>query len=567
MSVTADVQKHERNPDGFTEYFIVIFYKGVEWGIRKRYSEFVKFDEYLRAQGYKLPCKLPGKNFWSRFDPTLISRRVGELQSYLNHILTSTMNDNNLIREFLEVDEHMLEQAKLLSLNEPEKETAYTDRLDAIVRETRKAVLPISVRLVGTNMHSVANRTTTRQLSSSVFSGRVPSSPGGERSSSVVGGETSVDTQRSNGEPTTSPKDVKEKINYAGGTGSMIQTHIGESKTTSRESPSGSFSETLIVSSNGIVTRKDYLGQRERKDGGSIGTPPSAGPRNLSRSNSVGGGSGGGGGRFSFMGSTSSALDAALAIEDAQRRERFADHVKKLWSHQVSPMGKVLRVRKSKKRLPLPLTQDIENSMGIARLSQLWDGVESKKHVKEQPEQQQQQLVGAIKEKDDDNRLDSPPVATDAQAKVTMHTSASEDTGELQEDLIFRDDNNSWILDILSAPISVEGRLRRMDECVATILSPDGGLIGGISDQEECIVSPYKLWSLGELERRGLAKKELRKSPDDKGLKSPSGGQGKGKDTATAQKANKAIPGSPPQGLRRLKGDKMKPLIRANTMK
>ena len=132
--------------------------------------------------------------------------------------------------------------------------------------ERRKAVLPaLFVRLVGTDMHSVANRTTTRQLSSSIFSGRVPSSPGGERTPSVGGGETSVDTQRNNGEPTTSPKDVKEKINYAGGTGPMIQTHIGESKTTSRESPSGSFSETLIVSSNGIVTRKDYLGQQRGK--------------------------------------------------------------------------------------------------------------------------------------------------------------------------------------------------------------------------------------------------------------------------------------------------------------
>ena len=67
-------------------------------------------------RGINWTCKLQGKHFWNRYDPTLISRRVGELQSYLNGILISTITDNNLVREFLEVDEHMLAEAKKLSM-------------------------------------------------------------------------------------------------------------------------------------------------------------------------------------------------------------------------------------------------------------------------------------------------------------------------------------------------------------------------------------------------------------------------------------------------------------------
>ena len=97
MSVSATVQHYSKNEHGYTEYFIVVFYKGYEWGLRKRYSDFVRFNEYVLSKGYKLTCKLQGKYFWNRYDPTLITRRVGELQGYLNGLLMSTITDNNLV--------------------------------------------------------------------------------------------------------------------------------------------------------------------------------------------------------------------------------------------------------------------------------------------------------------------------------------------------------------------------------------------------------------------------------------------------------------------------------------
>jgi len=83
MSVSAHLQKHNKNDSGFTEYFIVVLYKGNQWGIRKRYSDFVAFDEYLVNSGYVVEYKLPQKNFWSRFDNNLIEQRMLELQQYV----------------------------------------------------------------------------------------------------------------------------------------------------------------------------------------------------------------------------------------------------------------------------------------------------------------------------------------------------------------------------------------------------------------------------------------------------------------------------------------------------
>lgn len=101
------VQKCDKSPEGHMEFFIKICFLGREvppyhyhyhyqpinmyltyvrapcpfvsyhlytipqWGIRKRYSDFLHFDEYLRRTGISVDYRLPPKNWWSRFDPTL----------------------------------------------------------------------------------------------------------------------------------------------------------------------------------------------------------------------------------------------------------------------------------------------------------------------------------------------------------------------------------------------------------------------------------------------------------------------------------------------------------------
>jgi len=49
MSISADIQKFDYNDkDGNVYYFIKVFYNGREWAIRKRFSEFVQFNDALR---------------------------------------------------------------------------------------------------------------------------------------------------------------------------------------------------------------------------------------------------------------------------------------------------------------------------------------------------------------------------------------------------------------------------------------------------------------------------------------------------------------------------------------
>lgn len=58
---------------------------------------------------------------------------------YLNTLLSHTMStDNNLIREFLEVDENMLSKALEQAKACPDTETSYDQRLDEIVKDTRR---------------------------------------------------------------------------------------------------------------------------------------------------------------------------------------------------------------------------------------------------------------------------------------------------------------------------------------------------------------------------------------------------------------------------------------------
>jgi hypothetical protein len=49
MLASAHIQKYGRSAEGHNEFFIKVFYLGKEWGIRKRYRDFVKFDTAFRG--------------------------------------------------------------------------------------------------------------------------------------------------------------------------------------------------------------------------------------------------------------------------------------------------------------------------------------------------------------------------------------------------------------------------------------------------------------------------------------------------------------------------------------
>lgn len=140
MSATAHIQKFSKNSDGHTEYFIKVVFNGKQWAIRKRYSEFTTFDEYLQRSGYKVNYTLPEKTWWKRFDPQVLVQRQKELQQYLNVLLGSTIStENSLIREFLEVDENRLALAKRQTF----REFKYSENLDAIVATFPRLMIDI----------------------------------------------------------------------------------------------------------------------------------------------------------------------------------------------------------------------------------------------------------------------------------------------------------------------------------------------------------------------------------------------------------------------------------------
>jgi hypothetical protein len=140
MSTSANVQKYSKNEHGHVEYFIKVFYNGKEWCIWKRYRDFVKFDELLQRDYNISTYKLPARRWWNRYDPELLNYRMKELQTYLNILLRSAVPTNNsLVKEFLEVDEHMLHDAKKLS----SKEFNHIDRAKAIVKQTRLDLIQI----------------------------------------------------------------------------------------------------------------------------------------------------------------------------------------------------------------------------------------------------------------------------------------------------------------------------------------------------------------------------------------------------------------------------------------
>ena len=89
---TADVQKYISNPEGFTEYFIIISYLGTSWSIKKRFSDFVNLHTYLKDIKKCINLnELPARNWWQRFDPYVLDQRRKDLQVYIyiniNHVV------------------------------------------------------------------------------------------------------------------------------------------------------------------------------------------------------------------------------------------------------------------------------------------------------------------------------------------------------------------------------------------------------------------------------------------------------------------------------------------------
>ena len=136
------VQKYTKTTEGHTEFFLKVSYLGREWGIHKRYSDFLHFDDYLKAMGIIVPYELPPKTWWNRFDSTLLAARLKALQGYMNVLLGSViLGEVAVVREFLEVDTIVV---KDLIKKRSFREFGYQDRLKAIVADTNR--LPCSSR-------------------------------------------------------------------------------------------------------------------------------------------------------------------------------------------------------------------------------------------------------------------------------------------------------------------------------------------------------------------------------------------------------------------------------------
>ena len=136
---SAHIQKYSKNPEGHTEYFIKVFYLGKEWAIRKRYKDFVKFEEFFKGSGFcTMEYTLPPKTWWNKNKKSTLYKRQKELQQYLDILLTtSNATEVSLIREFLEVDENMLSFAKKQST----QEYNYSAQLQDVIREARHQMI------------------------------------------------------------------------------------------------------------------------------------------------------------------------------------------------------------------------------------------------------------------------------------------------------------------------------------------------------------------------------------------------------------------------------------------
>ena len=112
---SAEIQRVTENSHGKIEYFIKVCYQGKEWSIRKRYSDFARFDHFFRKRfECSIELQLPPKKWWTlKTKPSTLAKRQKGLQKYLDDVLTNSVaNEVSLIREFLEVDENLLAVAK-----------------------------------------------------------------------------------------------------------------------------------------------------------------------------------------------------------------------------------------------------------------------------------------------------------------------------------------------------------------------------------------------------------------------------------------------------------------------
>ena len=247
-------------------------------------------------------------------------------------------------------------------------------------------------RQIGLNMHSASQRVIQQQqrnarvLTSDInltnsTSNLVSSSPGPlrRRFSSGSGRSSTSEPSSTIGSPMSTRSRIdsglegnKDVLNYAFGTGSMVQTHLNEepfsvrARTGAKASPStsisgydGVFTGLTRRNSLGVMERKDSLTSLEKKQmrHASVGSSTSItnsgfgatmDGQTASRSRKE---------HHTIMRS-SAQVDAALALEDLRRREKFARHVDNIWTKDVvDSLGKILRKKRSKKRLPVALTQ------------------------------------------------------------------------------------------------------------------------------------------------------------------------------------------------------------------
>ena len=75
-----DLQKYSTHAEGYTEYFMIVSFLGSQWSIRKRFSDFVKLDTYIKQRNIPLSAELPARTWWQRFDPFVLQQRQKDLQ-------------------------------------------------------------------------------------------------------------------------------------------------------------------------------------------------------------------------------------------------------------------------------------------------------------------------------------------------------------------------------------------------------------------------------------------------------------------------------------------------------
>lgn len=115
-TISANIQKYSISSSSssfysfsFVNYFIQILFHGRQWFIKKRYSDFYNFHLKISKYYKNLP-NLPSKTYqyWNKFSNQIIIKRLKKLNLYLNEILKIVSSDNNLLKEFLEVDSNFL---------------------------------------------------------------------------------------------------------------------------------------------------------------------------------------------------------------------------------------------------------------------------------------------------------------------------------------------------------------------------------------------------------------------------------------------------------------------------